>query len=168
MKKSLFLCLAGLGVALHAVATNLVVKPVSGADYRRELATIGKVVYHGDSLYLHDSFGMVLYAEALGKVQRLVYSEGGEPTTGMAESADAGGAVRVFPNPTASVLIMEVRSPGRTQEQSDQTARLYNQQGQLLKTTTLTTTRTTLDVSDLPAGTYLLLCEGGAFKVIVQ
>ena len=153
---------------LPAAATNLLVKPVSGADFRRELATIGKVVYRGDSLYLYDSLGTLLYCEQLAKVQQLTYSEGGDPTMGMAETDDAGGAVRVFPNPTASVLIMEVRSPGRTQEQSDQTARLYNQQGQLLKTTTLTTTRTTLDVSDLPAGTYLLLCEGGAFKVIVQ
>ncbi|MGM9809978.1 MAG: hypothetical protein ACI30J_03810, partial [Paludibacteraceae bacterium] len=153
MKKWLFLCLVAVAGGLPAAATNLVVKPVAGADYRRELATIGKVVYHGDSLYLYDSFGTVLYAEALGKVQRVMYSEGGEPTTGMAEVADAGGAVRVFPNPTASVLIMEVRSEvysdgigSRTQEQSDQTASLYNQQGQLLKTTTLTTARTTLDV----------------------
>ncbi|MDY2943110.1 MAG: T9SS type A sorting domain-containing protein [Paludibacteraceae bacterium] len=168
MKKQLFILSFALLSLSSAMATNLVVKPLSGADYRRELATIGKVVYHGDSLYLYDSFGTLLYAEALAKVQRVVYSEGGEPTTGMAETDDAGGAVRVFPNPTASVLIMEVRSPGRTQEQSDKTARLYNQQGQLLKTTTLTTTRTTLDVSDLPAGTYLLLCGSGAFKVIVQ
>ena len=168
MKKRLFLCLAAVACCLPAAATNLVVTPISGADFRRELATIGKVVYRGDSLYLYDRLGTLLYREQLAKVQRVVYSEGSEPTTGMAETDDAGGAVRVFPNPTASVLIMEVRSPGRTQEQSDQTARLYNQQGQLLKTTTLTTARTTLDVSDLPAGTYLLLCEGGAFKVIVQ
>ena len=175
MKKWLFLCLVAVAGGLPAAATNLVVKPVSGADFRRELATIGKVVYHGDSLYLHDSFGTVLYAEALGKVQRVVYSEGGEPTTGMTDAQSDATTLRVYPNPTTSVLIMEVRSEvysddvgSRTQEQSDQTARLYNQQGQLLKTTTLTTTRTTLDVSDLPAGTYLLLCEGGAFKVIVQ
>ena len=161
MKKWLFLCLVAVAGYLPAAATNLVVKPVAGADYRQELATIGKVVYHGDSLYLHDSFGTVLYAEALGKVQRLVYSEGGEPSTGMTESDGAGGAVRVFPNPTAETLVVEGLLA------KDGQVRLYNQQGQLLKTTTLTTARTTLDVSDLPAGTYLLLCEGGAFKVIV-
>ncbi|MGN0235630.1 MAG: T9SS type A sorting domain-containing protein [Paludibacteraceae bacterium] len=176
MKKWLFLCLAALAVGVQAMATNLVVKPLSGTDYRRELATIGKVVYHGDSLYLYDSFGTLLYREQLAKVQQLTYSEGGDPTTGMEDvQSGAGGAVRVFPNPTASVLIMEVGSEvysdgigSRTQEQNDQTARLYNRQGQLLKTASLTAARTTLDVSDLPAGTYLLLCNGEAFKIIKE
>ena len=162
MKKRLFLCLAAVACCLPAAATNLVVKPLSGADFRRELATIGKVVYRGDSLYLHDSFGTLLYAEALGKVQRVVYSEGGEPTTGMAETDDAGGAVRVFPNPTAETLVVESLLT------ADGQVRLYNQQGQLVKTGAADAARTTLDVSDLPAGTYLLLCEGEAFKVIVQ
>ena len=161
MKKWLFLCLATLTIGVQAMATDLVVKPLSGADFRLELATIGKVVYRGDSLYLHDSFGTVLYAEALGKVQRVVYSEGGEPTTGMTEVADAGGAVRVFPNPTAETLVVE----GLLAE--DGQVRLYNQQGQLVKTGAAGDGRTTLDVSDLSAGTYLLLCEGGVFKVIV-
>ena len=168
MKKQLFILSFAMLSILSARATNLVVKPLSGADFRRELATIGKVVYHGDSLYLYDSFGTLLYAEALGNVQQFTYSEGDDSTMSMTDAQSDATTLRVYPNPTTSVLIMEVRSPGRTQEQSDQTARLYNQQGQLLKTTTLTTTRTTLDVSDLPAGTYLLLCEGGAFKVIVQ
>ncbi len=171
MKKQLFILSFALLSLSSAMATNLVVKPLSGADYRRELATIGKLVYHGDSLYLYDSFGTLLYREQLAKVQQLTYSNNGDPTTSLPATQSATATLRVYPNPTTSVLIMEVRSPGRTQwetEQSDQTARLYNQQGQLLKTTTLTTTRTTLDVSDLPAGSYLLLCNGGAFKVIIQ
>ena len=162
MKKWLFICLVAVVGGLPAAATNLVVKPVAGADFRRELATIGKVVYHGDSLYLYDSFGTLLYAEALGKVQRVVYSEGGEPTTGMAETGDAGGAVRVFPNPTAETLVVE----GVLAE--DGQVRLYNQQGQLVKTGAAGDGRTTLDVSDLPAGSYLLLCNDEAFKVIKE
>ena len=171
MKKQLFILSFALLSLSSATATNLVVKPLTGADYRRELATIGKVVYHGDSLYLYDSFGTLLYAEALAKVQRVVYSEGGEPSTSLPDTQSATVTLRVYPNPTTSVLIMEVRSPGRTKgetEQNDQTARLYNRQGQLLKTLPLTTARTTMDVSDLPAGSYLLLCNGEAFKVIVQ
>ncbi|MGN0234931.1 MAG: T9SS type A sorting domain-containing protein [Paludibacteraceae bacterium] len=173
MKKWLFLCLVALAVGVQAMATNLVVKPLSGADYRRELATIGKITYHGDSLYLYDSFGTLLYREQLTKVRQLAYSEGGDPTTGMEDVQSGATRLRVYPNPTASVLIMEVRSEvysdgigSRTQEQNDQTARLYNRQGQLLKTASLTAARTTLDVSDLPAGTYLLLCNGEAFKII--
>ena len=162
MKKWLFLCLLAVAGSLPVVSTNLVVKLLSGADFRRELATIGKIVYRGDSLYLYDSFGTLLYKEQLAKVQRVVYSEGGEPTTGMAEASDADGHVRVFPNPTAETLVVE----GLLAE--DGQVRLYNQQGQLVKTGTADAVRTTLDVSDLPAGTYLLLCKGGAFKVIVQ
>ena len=162
MKKRLFLCLAAVACCLPAAATNLVVKPVAGADFRRELATVGKVVYHGDSLYLYDSFGTVLYREQLAKVQRLTYSEGGDPTTGMTDAQSDATRLRVYPNPTAETLVVE----GLLAEEGQ--VRLYDQQGQLVKTGAADAARTTLDVSDLPAGTYLLLCEGGAFKVIVQ
>lgn len=148
-------------MCLGVMATNLVVKPLSGADFRCDLATIGKVVYHGDSLYLHDSFGTVLYREQLAKVQQLTYSEGGDPTTGMTDAQSATTTLRVYPNPTAETLVVE----GLLAE--DGQVRLYDQQGQLVKTGAADAARTTLDVSDLPAGTYLLLCEGGVFKVIV-
>ena len=162
MKKQLFILSFAILSILSARATNLVVKPLSGADYRRELATIGKVVYHGDSLYLYDSFGTVLYREQLAKVQRLTYSEGGDPTTGMTDAQSDATRLRVYPNPTPETLVVE----GLPAE--DGQVRLYDQQGQLVKTGAADAARTMLDVSDLPAGTYLLLCEGGAFKVIVQ
>lgn len=159
MKRSIFILLWLVACTTQATANNLVVKPLSGADFRRELATIGKVVYHGDSLYLYDSFGTVLYREQLAKVQRLTYSKGGDPTTGMTNAQSATTTLRVYPNPTAETLVVE----GLLDEEGQ--VRLYDQQGQLVKTNDAA--RTTLDVSDLPAGTYLLLCEGGAFKVIV-
>ena len=162
MKKQLFILSFAILSILSARATNLVVKPLSGADFRRELATIGKVVYHGDSLYLYDSFGTVLYREQLAKVQRLTYSEGGDPTMGMTDAQSDATRLRVYPNPTPETLVVE----GLPAE--DGQVRLYDQQGQLVKTGVADAARTTLDVSDLPAGTYLLLCEGGAFKVIVQ
>lgn len=162
MKRSIFILLWLVACTTQATATNFVVKPLSGADFRRELATIGKVVYHGDSLYLYDSFGTVLYREQLAKVQRLTYSEGGNPTTGMTDAQSDATRLRVYPNPTAETLVVE----GLLAE--DGQVRLYDQQGQLVKTGAADAARTTLDVSDLPAGTYLLLCEGGAFKVIVQ
>ena len=162
MKKQLFILSFAILSILSARATNLVVKPLSGADFRRELATIGKVVYHGDSLYLYDSFGTVLYREQLAKVQHLTYSEGGDPTMGMTDAQSDATRLRVYPNPTPETLVVE----GLPAE--DGQVRLYDQQGQLVKTGAADAARTTLDVSDLPAGTYLLLCEGGAFKVIVQ
>ncbi len=163
MKRSIFILLWLVApMCFGVMATNLVVKPLSGADFRRELATIGKVVYHGDSLYLHDSFGTVLYAEALGKVQRLTYSEGGDPTTGMTDAQSDATRLRVYPNPTAETLVVEGLLA------KDGQVRLYNQQGQLVKTSAVGDGRTTLDVSDLPAGTYLLLCNGEVFKVIKE
>ena len=44
MKRSIFILLWLVACTTQATATNLVVKPLSGADFRRELATIGKVV----------------------------------------------------------------------------------------------------------------------------
>ncbi|MGM9825781.1 MAG: T9SS type A sorting domain-containing protein [Paludibacteraceae bacterium] len=162
MKKQLFILSFALLSLLSAMATNLVVKPLSGADYRRELATIGKLVYHGDSLYLYDSFGTLLYREQLAKVQQLTYSEGGDPTTSLPATQSATTTLRVYPNPTVETLVVE----GLLAE--DGQLRLYNQQGQLVKTSAADAARTTLNVSDLPAGSYLLLCNGEAFKVIVQ
>ena len=104
----------------------------------------------------------MLYREQLAKVQRLTYSEGGDPTMGMTDAQSDATRLRVYPNPTAETLVVE----GLPAE--DGQVRLYDQQGQLVKTGAADAARTTLDVSDLPAGTYLLLCEGGAFKVIVQ
>ncbi|MGM9826000.1 MAG: T9SS type A sorting domain-containing protein [Paludibacteraceae bacterium] len=164
MKRSIFIFLWLVApLCLGVMATNLVVKPLSGADYRRELATIGKVAYHGDSLYLYDSFGTLLYHEQLTKVQRLIYSEGGDPTTGVEDTqVDAGASVRVFPNPTKETLVVEGMLA------SDGQVRLYNQQGQLVQSAAVGEGRTTLDVSGLPAGSYLLICEGGVFKVIKE
>ena len=162
MKKQLFILSFALLSLSSAMATNLVVKPLSGADYRRELATIGKLVYHGDSLYLYDSFGTLLYREQLAKVQQLTYSNNGDPTTSLPSTPSDATTLRVYPNPTAETLVVE----GLLAE--DGQVRLYNQQGQLVKTGAADDARTTLDVSDLPAGSYLLLCNGEAFKVIVQ
>ena len=162
MKKQLFILSFALLSLSSATATNLVVKPLSGADYRRELATIGKLVYHGDSLYLYDSFGTLLYREQLAKVQQLTYSNNGDPTTSLPATPSDATTLRVYPNPTAETLVVE----GLLAE--DGQLRLYNQQGQLVKTGAADAARTTLDVSDLPAGSYLLLCNGEAFKVIVQ
>ena len=162
MKRSIFILLWLVACTTQATATNLVVKPLSGADFRRELATIGKVVYHGDSLYLHDSFGTLLYREQLAKVQQLTYSNNGDPTTSLPSTPSDATTLRVYPNPTAETLVVE----GLLAE--DGQLRLYNQQGQLVKTGAADAARTTLDVSDLPAGSYLLLCNGEAFKVIVQ
>ncbi|MGN0235948.1 MAG: T9SS type A sorting domain-containing protein [Paludibacteraceae bacterium] len=162
MKKWLFLCWMAVAFVTQAMATNLVVKPLSGTDYRRELATIGKVVYHGDSLYLYDSFGTVLYKEQLAKVQQLTYSEGGDPTTGMEDVQSDATRLRVYPNPAAESLVLE------GVQDADAQARLYNQQGQLVQSAVVGEGRTTLDVSGLPAGTYLLLCNGEAFKIIKE
>ena len=146
MKKQLFILSFALLSLSSATATNLVVKPLSGADYRRELATIGKLVYHGDSLYLYDSFGTLLYREQLAKVQQLTYSNNGDPTTSLPSTPSDATTLRVYPNPTAETLVVE----GLLAE--DGQLRLYNQQGQLVKTGAADAARTTLDVSDLPAG----------------
>ena len=162
MKKQLFILSFAMLSILSARATNLVVKPLSGADYQRELGTIGKLAYHGDSIYLYDSFGTLLYSEQLAKVHQLTYSDNGDHTTSLTDTPADLTNLRVYPNPTAETLVVE----GLLAEEGQ--ARLYNQQGQLLKTATLTNPSTTMDVSNLPAGSYLLLCNGDAFKIIIQ
>lgn len=154
---SLFLLMV---CTLQCTAMSLTIKPLVGSEYQQELVTIGKIVYHADSLFLYDSDRNLVYKEQLSKVQHLDFSLEEDTPTDVEAAGEVHEKVRVFPNPTAETLVVEGLI------NADGLVRLYNQQGQLMKTAALEEGRSVLNVSDLPVGTYLLFCEGGAFKVI--
>ena len=163
--KHIFLLLFTL-CTLSAAETRLVVTPVDGSDYRRELATIGKLTYRHDSLSLFDSGGNLLFQESLTVLRRLTFSRGGDQPTDIQDSA-TGTALRIYPNPTSSLLFIDLTATTLPDAPDAPTAlRLYNSVGQLVQSIAAHTSTTTIDLSDLPADTYILLVGSAAFKVI--
>lgn len=70
--------------------------------------------------------------------------------------------ISAWPNPVTDVLNLELKN-----EQQARIA-LYNLQGQKVKQQLLTESRSSLDLSDLPAGAYLIRMEGqaGSIRII--
>lgn len=70
--------------------------------------------------------------------------------------------LKAWPNPVSDVLNLELKN----QEQAELS--LYNMQGQKVKQQSLNESRSSLDLSDLPAGAYLVRMEGqaGSLRII--
>ena len=63
----------------------------------------------------------------------------------------------VYPNPSSTAVMINGLS-------SETTLRLYNLDGQLIKTVS----GTSINVEDVPSGNYLLQCENQIIKIIKQ
>lgn len=70
--------------------------------------------------------------------------------------------LKAWPNPVSDVLNMELKN------QQQARIALYNLQGQKVKQQLLSESRSSLDLSDLPAGAYLIRMEGqaGSMRII--
>ena len=157
MKKALlFLCLL-CGMPLRA--EYLTVFPLTGTARQNALASVGRVVYHGDSLYVFDHAGYSVYQEALAKIRRVDYSGNPLPTD-IAQTENTQTTVVAYPNPTQGQLMV--------QHAEGDLVRIYGTEGKLLLTAPLYEGAATLDVSHLPAGPYLLLVQNGVFQFIKQ
>ncbi len=154
-----------LGLLLSAASVmaadlSLRVVPLTGNAKQEALAAIGKVVYHGDSIYVIDQLGVALYQEALDKVQHVEYTTADIPTPGTSNDAQQELSVSIYPNPTLGQLSI-VNAKGTD-------VRIYDLSGRLVQTSTLTEGATTVDVSSFSAGTYILLVQNDAFQFIKQ
>lgn len=96
---------------------------------------------------------------ANGVVYRLTPLGGG--TSSVNENSFAS-KMNAWPNPVTDVLNLELKN------EQQALIGLYNLQGQKVKQQLLTESRSSLDMSDLPAGAYLLRMEGqaGSLRII--
>ncbi len=157
MKKVIFfLCLL---CSVPLMAEYLTIHPLTGTARQNALATVGKMVYHGDSLYVFDRAGYSVYQEALAKIRRVDYSTNQLPTD-IAPAENTATTVVAYPNPTQGQLTV--------QHAEGDLVRIYGTEGKLLLTAPLYEGAATLDVSHLSAGTYLLLVQNGVFQFIKQ
>ena len=141
---------------------SLVVKPLSGKECITALGSIGKVVYSGDSLYVYDKAQTLVFSDLLANVQHIRFSDEqlSTPTSVANTQGDNALQVKVYPNPTQDVLMVE-------NAQSD-VLRLYAMDGRLVVTQAVESGSAQVDMAELPTGNYLLLSGNQSFQVIKQ
>jgi hypothetical protein len=81
------------------------------------------------------------------------------PTSVQNVNVDAG--ISVYPNPATSIINVTVSSSLEGQVQID----ILNMMGQLINTVQATDNKATIDVAELPAGSYLVTCYNNGNKV---
>ena len=153
-----FLCL----VMIAKAVPSLVVNPLSGKECITALGNIGKVVYSGDSLYVYDATQELVFSDLLANVQHIRFSDEQPSTPTNVENTQSNNAlqVKVYPNPTQDILMVE-------NAQGD-VLRLYSMDGRLLVTQAVESGSVQVDVAELPTGNYLLLSGNQSFQVIKQ
>ena len=152
----LLICAAGVSAA----ELSLRVVPVTGKSQQEALSAIGKMVYRNDSLLVFDQAGNPLYKEALRNMRRIDFTETDNPGTDVSAVENQKAKLSVYPNPTQGLL--------QVQHAEGDFVRVYDLQGKQLFATALHNGIATIDVSALPAGTYLLLVQNGLFRFIKE
>lgn len=141
---------------------SLVVKPLSGQECITALSSVGKLVYSGDSLYVYDKAQTLVFSNLLANVQHVRFSDEQPSTPTNVENTQGESTlqVKVYPNPTQEVLHVE--------NAQSEVLRLYAMDGRLVGTQAVENGAAQVDMAELPAGNYLLLCGKESFQVIKQ
>lgn len=141
---------------------SLVVKPLRGAECITALGVVGKLVYSGDSLYVYDKAQTLVFSDLLANVQHVRFSneQPSTPTSVENTQGESTLQVKVYPNPTQEVLHVE--------NAQSEVLRLYAMDGRLVGTQAVENGSAQVDMAELPAGNYLLLCGKESFQVIKQ
>ena len=160
--KFILICALLCSSQAWAAIPSLVVKPLCGKECITALGSIGKVVYFGDSLYVYDAAKNVVFCNLLANVQHIRFSDEQPSTPTNVENTQGDNAlqVKVYPNPTQDVLMVE-------NAQGD-VLRLYSMDGRLLVTQAIENGSAQVNVAELPTGNYLLLSGNQSFQVIKQ
>ncbi|MCR4665426.1 MAG: T9SS type A sorting domain-containing protein [Paludibacteraceae bacterium] len=154
MKRTLFLLALTFLMTEVRAESSLVVEPLNGSGQVLALSQIGKLVAQSDYVYFYAKDKTLLAKYETSEIRRLSF---GTPTDDVLVSA---AKVSVYPNPAQDALIVS----GAEGEQ----LRVYDMQGGLLLTQPVTGEETTINVSTLPTGTYLLLTGKQVIRFIKQ
>ena len=141
---------------------SLVVKPLVGTECISALSTVGKLVYSGDSLYVYDKSQTIVFKDLLLNVKHIRFSDEQPSTPTDVENTQSDNTlkVKVYPNPTQDILMVE-------NAQGDM-LRLYTMDGRLLETQLLINGSAQVNMTNFPTGNYLLLSGNQSFQVIKQ
>ena len=159
--KFILICVIFCSLQMMAIPC-LVVKPLIGQECITALGRVGKLVYSGDSLYVYDKAQALVFSNLLANVKHVRLSNEQPSTPTNVENMQGGSAlqVKVYPNPTQDILIVE-------NAQGD-VLRLYTIGGQLVTTQPVENGAVQVNMTELPTGNYLLLSGNQSFQVIKQ
>lgn len=163
MKNKLFGLLAALmlsGISINAEEPNMIkVVMLDGQEKVQALSVIGRIEFNADSLFLVASDGLILGREHKDHVQKIMFCY--EDTPSSVSTVDVNGRIQIYPNPVQHLLVVKGATAGETM-------RIYSLSGNLVSTVKVVDENTTVDVSGLPVGQYLLQINTNIMKLIKQ
>ncbi|MBP5421081.1 MAG: T9SS type A sorting domain-containing protein [Paludibacteraceae bacterium] len=112
-------------------------------EQREVLSIIGKITFSSEDMYLYSNDNQLLAQTSLKSIRKIVFE--GEFSN---NKEIAKNTLCIYPNPTQDVIVIDGL-------EKNETTRIYNLQGILLKTVQASE-KTLIDVSSLAKGTYLL------------
>ena len=147
-----------LFVAIAMMAEmSLIIKPLSGEELANALEKIGYVKVTRDSLFVFSHSDFMLSKIAIKDVRHIRYGEAEQ--VGIDE-VQANTTCRVYPNPTQDILIIDNANCEKVY--------VFDLNGHLLQSTPINGEHTSINVTSLPQGDYLLLLNNQTIKFIKQ
>lgn len=132
---------------------------LDGQEYAQAYALIGRLEFTNDSMCLVSTDGQILGRELRTDVHKIVF---GNDTIAMAiPSVETDSKIQIYPNPVQQALIIKGA-------QANETIRIYTLNGVVLTTAKVHDELTSIDVSNLPVGQYLLQVNTQIIKLIKQ
>ncbi len=127
------------------------------SDYVKALSLIGRIQFTDNQLTVVDNTAdaNVLFSCNINDAKTIVFNNDAQPTILAQIAQDSPITVKAYPNPASEYLTISGLDEG-------QTIRLFDLQGK----TVMQTTNTTLSLSGLPAGVYLLQAGQQVVKVV--
>lgn len=157
--KRLFLLFSVLWTLSPIRAENsLIIQPLNGSEQANALAQIGYVKVTQDSLFVFSHSDYLLSKIAIKDVRHIRYGEPNETTS--IDDVQTSTTCRVYPIPTQDMLIIDNANCDK--------AYIFDLKGRLLQTTSISGEHTSINVTSLPQGDYLLLLNNQNIKFIKQ
>ena len=148
-----------LFVTIAAIAeTSLIIQPLTGTEQANALAQIGYVKVTQDSLFVFSHGDFLLSKVAIKEVRQIRYGEPNEQQG--IDDIQVTTTCRVYPTPTMDRLIIENATCEKVY--------ICDLNGRLLQTTPINGEHTSINVTSLPKGDYLLLLNNQTIKFIKQ
>jgi hypothetical protein len=158
MKRKLIF-ISMLFVTIAAIAeTSLIIQPLTGTEQANALAQIGYVKVTQDSLFVFSHGDFLLSKVAIKEVRQIRYGEPNEQQG--IDDIQVTTTCRVYPNPTMDRLIIDNANCEKVY--------IFDLNGRLLQTAPIDGERTSINVTSLPQGDYLLLLNNQTIKFIKQ
>lgn len=163
MKKAIFLFIFSFSCMCCAIATTLHVEQLNSSDLDLAVKQIGKFVIKGKTVEFYDRQGTLLHSFETGGSLVMTFDEVAEETDfgteeqGFESLFHSETTYSIYPNPTSTAIMVNgLEKPTML--------RLYSLEGKLIKSAV----GTSINVTDIPDGNYLLQCENQILRVIKQ